>query len=260
MGKLVLEALTTIPEIHAGDNLADQLISAMDREDIIPVEGDILVVAHKVVSKAEGRQFILDDIVPGNKAEQLAALTGKPASLVQLVLNESTEILVAKRGVLMCRSRLGWICANAGVDQSNSFPLCAIAPPLDPDHSAKEISSKLYARFAVHLPVVISDTHGRPLREGIIGIALGSWGIDPIRSYINKQDRFGRKMNSSIEAIADELASAAGLLMGQGDEGIPAVLIRGFPTIYTACGSLSLHRSPERELFLPRLDQKEVGK
>ena len=252
MGKLILEPFVTIPEIHAGDDLADELIAAMERENIIPCDGDILIVAHKIVSKAEGRQFILADIVPSRMAEELSTVTGKPAQLVQLILEESLEIVVAKPGILMCRNRLGWICANAGIDQSNSSPQCAIAPPLDPDKSAEEISSRLFSHFSHHIPVIISDTHGRPLREGIIGIAIGCWGIDPIRNYIGQQDRFGRRMNSSMEAIADELASAAGLLMGQGSEGIPAVLVRGFPNSFTTCGSLSLRRPAERELFLPQ--------
>lgn len=253
MQQITLQPLTSIPEIHFKDDLALQLIEAMERESVQPDTGDVLVVAHKIVSKAEGRQLRLDQVTPTEQAYALAAEAGKDPALVQLILDESTEVLTCKRGILMCRSRIGWTCANAGVDQSNTAGANhAILPPVDPDFSAKEISARLYDRYGVNIPVIISDTHGRPLREGIAGITLGCWGLEPLRSYIHKTDRAGREMHSSVEAISDELASAASLIMGQGAEGIPAVLVKGLNIPFVSCGSQALHRPPDRELFVPR--------
>ncbi|MGI6402801.1 MAG: coenzyme F420-0:L-glutamate ligase [Oscillospiraceae bacterium] len=245
--------LLGIGEIRKGDDVAGQLIDALKRGGHHPQNGDVLVVAHKIISKAEGRQIALRDVVPGTRAQELAAATGKPPALVQLILEESEEVVAAQRGILMCRSRLGWLCANAGVDQSNALDADhAILPPLDPDASAREISQRLEAYFGSKVAVIVSDTHGRPLREGIVGVAIGCWGMDPMRSYIGKADRANRMMSSSVEAIADELASAASLLCGQGAEGIPAVLVKGCGLPWKECGSQSLKRSPEREIFAPK--------
>lgn len=245
--------LLGIGEICKGDDVAGQLIDALERGGHQPQTGDVLVVVHKIISKAEGRQVPLSDVTPGERAQELASATGKHPALVQLVLEESEEVIVAQRGILMCRSRLGWTSANAGVDQSNAVDTDhAILPPLDPDASAREISRRLEAHFGCKVAVLISDTHGRPLREGIVGVAIGCWGIDPMRSYMGKPDRTNRIMSSSVEAIADELASAASLLCGQGAEGIPAVLVKGCRLPWKECGIQSLKRSPEREIFSPK--------
>jgi len=248
--------LLGIGEICKGDDVAGQLIDALERGGHRPQSGDVLVVVHKIISKAEGRQVALADVVPGERARELAAASGKHPALVQLILEESEEVVAVQRGILMCRSRLGWVSANAGVDQSNAVDADhVILPPLDPDASAREISRRLEAHFGSKVAVIISDTHGRPLREGIVGVAIGCWGMDPMRSYIGKPDRANRIMRSSVEAVADELDSAASLLCGQGAEGIPAVLVKGCNLPWKECGSQSLKRSPEREIFSPKNGQ-----
>lgn len=253
MEGLNLHPLRGIGEVAAGDDLAAHLIAALEREKLCPRRGDVLVIAHKVVSKAEGREVSLAQVTPGERAVALAEQTGKSPALVQLVLEESEEVVAAQRGILMCRSRLGWTCANAGVDQSNTAGADgAILLPLDPDASAREISRRLEESCGEPVAVIISDTHGRPLREGIVGVAIGSWGLSPMRSYIGQPDRSGRVMKASVEAIADELAAAASLLIGQGAEGIPAVLIRGLSLPFEPCGIGALKRSKEKDIFVPK--------
>ncbi len=250
-----IEPLTGIGEIHAGDDLAAELIAALERGGISPLAGDIMVVAHKIISKSEGREIPLEHVRPSERAVALSQKTGKSPALVQLILEESEEVAAVARGILMCRSRVGWVCANAGVDESNtSGANRAILLPVDPDRSAEGLSRRISRHFDAQVAVIVSDTHGRPLREGIIGVAVGSWGIDPMRSYIGKSDRSGRVMRASVEAVADELAAAASLLMGQGAEGIPAVLIRGCAFPYRECGSQALRRDRQRELFTAKGD------
>lgn len=255
MRKLCLYPLEGMGEIHCGDDVAAAIIAAIEENQALPQCGDLLVVAHKIISKAEGREVPLSAVKPSEVALSLCEKTGKPAALVQLVLDESEQVLAARKGLLMCRSRLGWVCANAGVDQSNSTSdKSAILLPLDPDRSAQAISERLESHFGQRIAVIVSDTHGRPLREGITGVAIGSWGLDPLRSYIGQPDRRGRPMSCSIEAVADELAAAASFLMGQGAEGIPAVLIKGCGLPFSPCGIEALKRKQEREIFVANDD------
>lgn len=253
MDRVTLCPLKGMGTIYAESNLCEELIRALEREEISLQNGDILVVAHKVVSKAEGRELPLVGVIAGPEARRLADLTGKSPQLCQLVLDESEEVVAAQRGILMARHHLGWTCANAGVDQSNTTAAdSAVLLPKDPDASARAISQHLEERFGVKVAVLVSDTHGRPLREGIVGVVVGCWGIRPLRSYVGSADRSGREMRASVEAVADEIAAAASLLMGQGAESIPAVLVRGLDLPFEECGSDSLKRGKEREVFCPR--------
>ena len=227
-------------------------------------EGDICVIAHKIVSKALGRVVDLSAISPRPQAQRLSEICGKPAPLLELMLQESEWIAVNEKGAAICRNKCGWTCANAGIDQSNAPEAGrdhAVLLPQDPDAAARTICDRIRGLTGHSVAVIISDTHGRPLREGIIGIAAGCWGIDPIRSYIGGQDREGRKLQVSKEAIADELAAGASLLMGQGDEGVPAVIVRGYPYTFCACGADGLKRDPSREIFRPvcHLEPVEEG-
>lgn len=253
MEPLAFYPLCGIGEITPKSSLADELTGALGRGGLSLAPGDILVVAHKIVSKAEGRQVALSSVEVSRRAQELSAKTGKSPQLVQLILDESQEVVAAQRGVLMCRHRLGWVCANAGVDQSNTAGSgYAVLLPLDPDASAKRISEQIEAKTGVKVAVIIADTHGRPLREGIVGVAIGSYGISPMRSYIGEHDRAGRPMTSSVEAVADEIAGAASLLIGQGKESIPAVLMRGYAYQFADCGISALKRDKNREIFAPR--------
>ena len=250
MSAITLFPVQGLPEIGPGDDLAPILLRALEGQGLLPQPGDVLVVAHKIVSKAEGRVVNLEDITPSPEALELGKQTGKPPALVQLVLEESEQVVPLSK-VLMARHRLGWTCANAGVDQSNAGDGRAVLLPLDPDRSAMLLSQELARRCGTTIPVLISDTHGRPLRNGIVGVAVGAWGMEVLKSYVGRRDRFGHTMSVSREASADELCSAASLCMGQGDESTPAVLIRGFHYIPASAGSAPLKRPPDQELFRP---------
>ena len=252
MSAITLLPIQGLPEISFGDDLAAVLLRKLEDQGTSPRPGDILVIAHKIVSKAEGRVVALEDISPSPEALALGEKTGKPPALVQLVLEESERVVpFPKQRVLMARHRLGWTCANAGVDQSNAGDGKAVLLPTDPDRSAKQLSQELSRRAGVSLPVLISDTHGRPLRAGIVGVAVGAWGLEVLKNYVGQKDRFGHTLSVSREAVADELCAAASLCMGQGDESTPAVLVRGYGYVPASAGSAPLKRPPEQELFQP---------
>lgn len=249
-----------IPEIVPGDNLASVLSANLMREQIQLQSGDILVLAHKIVSKAEGRLTKLSDIVPSPGALALAKTTGKDPALVELILQESAEILwAAPNGLLIAKHRLGFVCANAAVDCSNAGNGMAIQLPKDPDASAARIRSALEATAGCRLGVIICDTHGKPFRKGACGTVIGASGVRLLNSYVGLPDREGRIMRSSIEAVGDELACAATLMMGQGSEGRPLAIIRGldFPGNDTAADLL---RTPQQDVFLSALQKTNGGR
>jgi len=229
MRSLTLWALEPFPEVRPGMDLAALIADALATCGIVPADGDVLVVAQKVVSKAEGRIADLREVTPGREALALAAETGKDPRLVEVVLRESRAINRRRPGLIIAEHRLGFICANAGVDHSNvagSEDVVSLLP-LDPDRSAAGLREAMRARFGVDVGVVVSDSHGRPHREGAVGVAIGLAGFAPLLSYVGRRDRYGYVLRTSVEAVADELAAAAGLLQGQSDEGTPVVLVRG---------------------------------
>jgi len=234
--------------LQPGQDLGAWVADALERSGLRPQDGDVVVVAHKVVSVAEGRVVRLEEVRPSAAAVQLAHQTGKDPRLVELVLRESTEIVRARPGLLITRHRLGFVCANGGVDRSNAGPGCAVLLPADPDGSARRLREALRARFGCQVGVVVADTHGRAHREGAVGVCVGVAGLQPLLDHRGRHDLHGYVLSSSVEAVADELASAATLLMGQADENRPLVLIRG----WSARGEGSaraLVRRPERDLF-----------
>jgi coenzyme F420-0:L-glutamate ligase/coenzyme F420-1:gamma-L-glutamate ligase len=227
---ICLSALEGIPLIGPGDDLAALLAEAMRAMATRPVDGDILVVAQKVVSKAEGRFVNLAHVVPSTCANTLAEIVGKDPRLVEVILSESTEVVRYKKDVLIVAHRLGFVMANAGVDQSNVGPEGdeqVLLLPLAPDESAAALKAQLDREFGVDLGVIINDSFGRPWRNGVVGVALGAAGVPSLRNLVGAPDIFGRRMRVTEVAMADEIAAAASLLMGQGDERIPAVLVRG---------------------------------
>jgi coenzyme F420-0:L-glutamate ligase/coenzyme F420-1:gamma-L-glutamate ligase len=232
-------------------SLPDLLVRALDASGLRPSAGDVLVVAQKVVSKAEGSLVDLAGIRPGAPALRLAGESGKDPRLVEVILNESTRVVRVHAGVLITEHRLGFICANAGVDHSNvgMGPEVVALLPRDPDASARSIAAALRAAFQAAVAVIINDSHGRPHREGAVGVCIGAAGLDPLISMLGRPDRYGYTMRTSVEAVADELAAAATLLQGQCDEGTPAVLIRGIPTRTGTGGAAQLLRDPEHDLF-----------
>jgi coenzyme F420-0:L-glutamate ligase/coenzyme F420-1:gamma-L-glutamate ligase len=231
--------------VRPGDDLA-ALIAAAAPEDL--GAGDVLVVAHKVVSKAEGRVRSLDEIEPGERALALAAEHGKDARLVQAVLDESTQVLRAVGGVLICETRHGFVCANAGIDQSNAArPGELVLLPVDPDASARSLRAAIGARPAV----VIADSFGRAWRLGQTDVAIGAAGLAPIDEWIGRPDAYGRELRATSIAIADAAAAAADLARAK-DSRQPVVLVRGLRRYVTEAdgpGAAALRRPPEQDLF-----------
>ena len=233
MRQLILTGLPGIPEITTGAPLASILIEAVDRTGLRFEPGDVLVIAQKIISKAEGRSVSLADVVPGARALELAGVVEKDPRLVELMLRESSEVLRAKRNVLIVEHRLGFVMASAGIDQSNvpregGEPSVLLLPE-DPDASARRLRDLLREAYAVDVGIIINDSFGRAWRNGVTGVAIGIAGIPGIVDLRGLPDRDARPLEVTIVAAADELAAAASLVMGQRDEGVPAVLARGFP-------------------------------
>ena len=247
MRELRLLALEGLPEIAAGDDLAAMLLAAVARSGLALLNGDILVIAQKIISKAEARSVRLADIEPSARARELAVITQKDARLVECMLRESNAVLRAKPHVLIVEHRSGCVMAGAGIDQSN-VPGAAtdgrvLLLPEDPDASAMRLRKSIEAASGAQIGVVINDSFGRAWRNGVTGTAIGVAGVPALIDMRGQTDREGRALQVTQIAAADELAAAASLLMGQAAEGCPAVLARGFP--------YALRESSARELLRP---------
>jgi coenzyme F420-0:L-glutamate ligase / coenzyme F420-1:gamma-L-glutamate ligase len=253
---LTLTALSGIGEIAPGEDLAEILGAALGRlcgparTDDLPRPAGVLVVAQKAVSKAEGRYVLLDTVAVSPRAAELATLTRKDARLVELVLSESVEVLRAKPQVLIVRHKLGYVMANAGIDRSNvGGHERVLLLPRDPDASAAALRSALEARYHIDAAVIVSDSFGRPWRKGVTNVALGAAGLPSLIDRRGERDRHGRRLEVTEVALADQLASAAGLLMGEGAEGLPAVWISGMAWGAPPLPARSLIRPIAEDLF-----------
>jgi len=240
--------LTGLPEVVPGDDLSRLLVEAAQRHRLVPKSGDVVVVAQKIVSKAEGRTVRLDSIKPSERAERWAAEYQKDPRLIEVVLRESSSIVRMERGVIIAKTRHGFVCANAGVDISNAPTGTALLLPEHPDRSACSLQRQLAQAFGVHLGVIISDTFGRPWREGLVNVALGVAGIKSLLDYRGQRDGEGRLLQATLIALADELAAAGGLVMGKLKR-IPAVLIQGMKMHEGTGSGRDLIRPEERNLF-----------
>lgn len=237
-----------LPEVSGGDDVSALIMQALRRAELSLADGDILVVAQKIVSKAEGRVVPLDSIEPSPRASEWARSFEKDPRVVEVVLRESKRIVRMERGVLISETEHGFVCANAGVDTSNVMEGTVTLLPGDPDASARRIRSALESAFGVRLAVIVSDTFGRPWREGLVNVALGVSGIAPLIDYRGQPDSHGRPLKVTVMAIADELASAAELVMKK-SEGIPAAIVRGFDYESREATGIELLRNPELDLF-----------
>ena len=249
---LTLTALAGLPLVQPGDDLGALLAAALRRTQIAPQDGDVVIIAQKVVSKAEGRIVNLKEVVPSARAVALAKEVNKDARLVEVILSESDEVVRHRRDVLIVAHRLGFVMANAGVDQSNvgsedGEPVLLL--PRDPDASAAALKTQLDREFGVNLGILINDSFGRAWRNGVVGVALGAAGIPALRDMAGMPDLFGRKMRVTEVAVADEIAAAASLLMGQAAEGQPAVHLRGFFCDAPAAPASALLRAKALDLF-----------
>ena len=236
--------------------MSELLLTAMNNAGMIPVDGDVLVIAQKIISKAEGRLVQLESVVPGDKALRVAAETGKDPRIVELILQESDEISRLGQGVLIVRHRLGFTSANAGIDRSNVAQNgqgeTVLLLPRDPDASAEQIRQKIQEQCGVGVGVVISDSHGRPFRLGTIGVAIGVAGIPALWDRRGEPDLHGYALQHTDVGVADEIAAAAGLLMGQGAEGLPVVLVRGLNLPAVNGNATDLVRPKELDLYSSR--------
>jgi coenzyme F420-0:L-glutamate ligase/coenzyme F420-1:gamma-L-glutamate ligase len=253
--KLSITTLANIPIIRQGDNLAEIILKALQNQNLTLQDGDILVVTQKIVSKSEGRMVDLQTVRPTKRAIQLANQSGKDPRLVELILQESKSVLRVRPGIIVVEHRLGFICANAGIDHSNVQDgsedphVWMSLLPIDPDGSAAKLRSLLESQSKTRLGVMIIDSHGRAWRIGTSGVAIGLSGLPALVDLRGKPDLFGDPLRITVVGAADELAAAASLLMGQADEGTPVVHVRGFPYPLREGGIQELIRPEDQDLF-----------
>jgi coenzyme F420-0:L-glutamate ligase/coenzyme F420-1:gamma-L-glutamate ligase len=244
-------AVENLPLIQKGDNIAQLIRDAAEKQKTPLQDKDIIVVTHVVVSKAEGNIINLDEITPSEQAKKLAQKTKKDPALVEVILRETKEIVRIGPNSIITETKSGVICANAGIDRSNVSGDRNVVPlPKNPNASAQNIRQEIKRLTGANVAVIVSDTHGRPLRMGEINVAVGVAGIKPIRDRRGEKDLFGYVLRIKQTAIADELSSAAELVIGQANEGIPAAIIRGYN--YQTAENVSatdLTRTKEKDLF-----------
>lgn len=245
--------VTGLADFQEGTDLAAEIAQALERLAIVPDGHDVLVVAQKIVSKAEGRRVDLASVQPSSEAQRLARITHKDARLVELILWESEEVVRAARDVLIVRHRLGFVMANAGIDRSNVGPMSdgevVLLLPRDPDGSAVNLRRGLSEFFDVPLGVIISDSFGRPWRNGVVNIALGAAGLPALIDRRGERDRYDRRLEATEVAFADAIAAGAALVMGEAAEGVPVVLVRGLQWAAPVCDGRTLLRAKQEDLF-----------
>jgi coenzyme F420-0:L-glutamate ligase / coenzyme F420-1:gamma-L-glutamate ligase len=251
MNAVEVIAVENLPLIKKGDNLGKLIVEAAKKQKNPIQEKDVIVVTHVVVSKAEGNVINLDQVEPSQKAKEIAQQTSKDPALVEVILQETKDIVRIGQNSIITETNSGIICANAGVDRSNVSGDRNVVPlPKKPNDSAEKIRQQIKRLAGVEVAVIVSDTHGRPFRMGEINVAVGVAGIKPIRDRRGEKDLFGYVLRIKQTAIADELSSAAELVIGQANEGIPAAIIRGYnyQTLEDATATV-LTRPKEKDLF-----------
>ena len=251
MDAIQIIAVEGLPLIVAGDDLAQLICNAAAKQGTPILENDIVVITHVVVSKAEGNVVNLDSVIPSEQAKEIAVKTGKDPAMVEVVLRETKDIIRIGENSIITETKNGIICANAGVDRSNVAGERNVVPlPTDPNFSADRIKKDIKRLTGANVAVIVSDTHGRPFRNGEINVAVGVSGIKPIRDRRGEKDLFGYVLRVKQTAIADELASAAELVIGQANEGFPAAIVRGYS--YQVTGKAvptDMTRPREKDLF-----------
>jgi coenzyme F420-0:L-glutamate ligase/coenzyme F420-1:gamma-L-glutamate ligase len=251
--RVELLALETIPQIVPGDDLSGAILAACDREDAGPLQDDVLVVAQKVVSKAEGRIVRLAEVKASPEALRLARISAKDPRIVELILRESEAIVRCVPGLIIARHRLGVVLANAGIDQSNigagDKAEAALLWPLDPDASAERLRREIGGRRGTTTAVIVNDSLGRAWRKGTVGAAIGLSGLAGVVDMRGRADLYGRTLHSTEVGQADEIAAAASLIMGQADEGRPVVIVRGLSYDRRTASAREITRERELDLF-----------
>ncbi len=245
--KVTVFPLQDFPLINPGDDLEEILITELRKINLL--DDDIIVIAHTIVSKAENKVYNLHEVIPSPFALQIAELQDKDPRKIEVILQESREIIRMNERVLITATKHGFICANSGVDKSNTPGETVISLPDDPDLSARRIRKRILIELGKTVAVIISDTFGRPLRVGTVNIAVGVAGIDPIDDLRGRKDLFGYELQSTFVARADEVAAAAGLVMGQADEGVPVIIVRGVEYTQADAFATNLNRDPQTDVF-----------
>jgi coenzyme F420-0:L-glutamate ligase/coenzyme F420-1:gamma-L-glutamate ligase len=249
---LALHALSGMPLVQPGDDLTALILDGLVASDLTLQPGDVLVVTSKIVSKAEGRWLDIRQLEPSDEARHLAGVTGKDARLVEAILRESEAVSRYRQGVLIVRHKLGFTSANAGIDHSNvgaEGDHWVLLLPENPDRAAEELRQSIADRTGVEVGIILSDTHGRPFRTGNVGVAIGIAGVPPLLDLRGQSDLFGRELRATIIAVADAIASAAGLVCGEADEGRPVALVRGLSIANARGSAADLNRPPELDLY-----------
>jgi len=252
---LTLTSLENIPLIRRDDNLADIVLKSLQETGLELQDNDILVLAQKIVSKAEGRKVNLATVSPSPRAIDLAQQTEKDPRVVELMLQESNEVLRTRVGTIIVEHKLGFVCANAGIDHSNvagdgdASEEWVLLLPEDPDHSCDLLRDEIKSKTGKHIGIVIIDSHGRAWRNGTVGVAIGMSGVPGVIDKRGDKDLFGYTLRITIIGAADELAAAASLVMGQASEGKPVVHVRGFPYPLQEGSLKELIRPKEQDMF-----------
>ena len=253
MAQLRLFSPTGLPrDMPEGADLGTLIVQALAADNEALRDGDVLVLAQKIVSKAQARRVALDSVQPGAAAQELAAATGKDARLVELILRESNEVLRSRPGVIVVEHRLGFVMANAGIDQSNvpqDKAETALLLPLDPDGTCAALREQLRQLSGADVAVLVIDSHGRAWRKGTVGVAIGAAGLPALLDLRGQPDLYGRALRTTEVGLADEIAAAASLLMGQADEGRPVVVLRGLPYARRDGRASELVRERQLDLF-----------
>jgi coenzyme F420-0:L-glutamate ligase/coenzyme F420-1:gamma-L-glutamate ligase len=237
-----------MPEVRPGDDLAALILEAVRGQGLDVEDGDVLVVTQKIVSKAEGRLVDLRTVEPSPHAQELAVRTGKDPRLIEVILRETRRIVRQERGVIICETKHGFVCANAGVDTSNVGGGVVSLLPEDPDRSAERIRAAVQEKAGISIAVIISDTFGRPWREGHTNVAIGLAGMSAMKDYVGQTDPHGYVLRVSTMAVADELAAAAELVMEKLSR-VPVAIVRGFEYRAAEGSARELIRPEERDLF-----------
>jgi coenzyme F420-0:L-glutamate ligase/coenzyme F420-1:gamma-L-glutamate ligase len=238
-----------LPIVKSGDDIGQQIIDSVNKLEHEISKGDIFVIAHTIISRSENKEFYIPSISPSPVAEIIARKTGKDPSLVELILKEASQIIKVQNNIIITKTKHGWICANSAVDQSNAQPNYAVTLPDDSNKSAEKIGKKLCKYYNKDLSVLISDTHGRALRRGAINVAIGSYNFSVIDNAVGRKDIFGYELKATIIALADEVCSAAELVMGQAGEMTPVVIVKGFEQRSLKSNIEELQFEDEKRLF-----------
>jgi len=249
LSKVEIISILINDDIREGDDIGNLILKSIKEKKESLKENDVIVITHKIVSKSEGRTIDLTKIIPSEESKKISSLTGKDPKLVELIISQSNEIIKIQRDIIITETKHGFVCANSGIDTSNvGKSNHVVLLPVDPDKSAREIRNYIKSRTKINVAVIISDTFGRPFRKGQVNVAIGVAGIDPIKSYIGDSDMYGNILRVTEIAIADEIASAAELVMGKSLR-VPVTIVRGYDFSSYDASMSKVTRSKKDDLF-----------